>query len=204
LAAIDAQAIAVRARHSGSVLTHGLQLLSLDPLQERVHRALMRLYAAQGRHDAALAQYERCPPGAFEPAWGATGARKSSCSLTRFTTKRTRWSLATKSCTDGGRNCGSSIFRSSRRETSCSCARCSKDGGRPTFSGVTPSILLLAKKRIAFSFSLEASPLSSPPGFARPAAHETLLLCGGGVGTEERCSGAAQSLAPPPTGLVSY
>jgi DNA-binding SARP family transcriptional activator len=41
-------------------LTHGLKLLSFDPLQEHVHRALMRLYAAQGRHDAALAQYERC------------------------------------------------------------------------------------------------------------------------------------------------
>ena len=41
-------------------MTFGLKLLSLDPLQEHVHRALMRLYAAQGRHDAALAQYERC------------------------------------------------------------------------------------------------------------------------------------------------
>jgi TolB-like protein/DNA-binding SARP family transcriptional activator/Tfp pilus assembly protein PilF len=41
-------------------LTFGLKLLSLDPLQEHVHRTLMRLYAAQGRHDAALAQYEKC------------------------------------------------------------------------------------------------------------------------------------------------
>jgi TolB-like protein/predicted Zn-dependent protease len=41
-------------------ITHGLKLLSLDPLQEHVHRALMRLYAAQGRPDAALAQFERC------------------------------------------------------------------------------------------------------------------------------------------------
>src|SRR5262249_21953620 len=41
-------------------LTHGLKLLSLDPLQEHVHRALMRIYTAQSRHDAALAQYERC------------------------------------------------------------------------------------------------------------------------------------------------
>ena len=41
-------------------LAQGLKLLVLDPLQEHVHRALMRLYAAQGRHDAALAQYERC------------------------------------------------------------------------------------------------------------------------------------------------
>ena len=41
-------------------VSHGLKLLALDPLQEHVHRALMRLYAAQGRHDAALSQYERC------------------------------------------------------------------------------------------------------------------------------------------------
>ena len=33
-------------------LSYGLKLLSLDPLQENVHRLLMRLYAAQGRHDA--------------------------------------------------------------------------------------------------------------------------------------------------------
>ncbi len=37
-----------------------LKLLTLDPLQEHVHRRLMRLYAAQGRADAALAQYELC------------------------------------------------------------------------------------------------------------------------------------------------
>lgn len=41
-------------------LGHGLELLSIDPLQEHVHRALMRLYSAQGRYDAALSQYERC------------------------------------------------------------------------------------------------------------------------------------------------
>ena len=41
-------------------INHGLKLLSLDPLQETVHRTLMRLYSAQGRPDAALAQYERC------------------------------------------------------------------------------------------------------------------------------------------------
>lgn len=52
-----------RAERSGDIeeaLKHGLKLISLDPLQEQVHRALMRLYAAQGRNDAALAQYERC------------------------------------------------------------------------------------------------------------------------------------------------
>jgi TolB-like protein/two-component SAPR family response regulator/lipoprotein NlpI len=52
-----------RAERSGDIeeaLNHGLKLISLDPLQEQVHRALMRLYAAQGRNDAALAQYERC------------------------------------------------------------------------------------------------------------------------------------------------
>jgi DNA-binding SARP family transcriptional activator/Tfp pilus assembly protein PilF len=41
-------------------ISHGIRLLGLDPLQEHVYRSLMRLYAAQGRPDAALAQYERC------------------------------------------------------------------------------------------------------------------------------------------------
>lgn len=37
-----------------------LRLLALDPLQESVHRHLMRLYAAQGRPASALRQYELC------------------------------------------------------------------------------------------------------------------------------------------------
>lgn len=37
-----------------------LKLLSLDPLQEHVHRRLMQLYLAQNRRDAGLAQYEHC------------------------------------------------------------------------------------------------------------------------------------------------
>lgn len=52
-----------RAQESGDIeaaLSHGLKLISFDPLQEQIHRSLMRLYTAQGRHDAALAQYERC------------------------------------------------------------------------------------------------------------------------------------------------
>lgn len=52
-----------RAEQDGRVeeaIAYGQKLLSIDPLQEQVHRALMRFYAAQGRYDAALAQYERC------------------------------------------------------------------------------------------------------------------------------------------------
>ena len=41
-------------------LVLGLKVLTFDPLQEHVHRAVMRIYADQGRHAAALAQYERC------------------------------------------------------------------------------------------------------------------------------------------------
>jgi len=37
-----------------------LRLLSLDPLQEVTHRALMQLYAGQGRRAAALRQYQLC------------------------------------------------------------------------------------------------------------------------------------------------
>jgi DNA-binding SARP family transcriptional activator/tetratricopeptide (TPR) repeat protein len=36
------------------------RLLALDPLQEDVHRALMRLYVAQGQRAAALRQYQSC------------------------------------------------------------------------------------------------------------------------------------------------
>src|SRR5215471_11312733 len=36
------------------------RLLAADPLQERVHRALMELYCRQGRHGAALRQYRTC------------------------------------------------------------------------------------------------------------------------------------------------
>ncbi|WP_203103048.1 BTAD domain-containing putative transcriptional regulator [Skermanella rosea] len=39
---------------------HALRLLALDPLREPAHRALMRLYARQGRHAAALKQYQTC------------------------------------------------------------------------------------------------------------------------------------------------
>src|SRR6185369_3312384 len=37
-----------------------VRLLGLDPLQEGVHRTLMRLYARQGRRGAALKQYQVC------------------------------------------------------------------------------------------------------------------------------------------------
>jgi DNA-binding SARP family transcriptional activator len=38
----------------------GLRLLTLDPLQEPVHRAVMRLYMKLGRREAALRQYQTC------------------------------------------------------------------------------------------------------------------------------------------------
>ncbi len=41
-------------------IAEAARLLALDPLQERVHRTLMRLYLAQGRYDAALHQFELC------------------------------------------------------------------------------------------------------------------------------------------------
>ena len=37
-----------------------LRLVALDPLQETVHRTLMRLYVQLGRRDAALRQYQEC------------------------------------------------------------------------------------------------------------------------------------------------
>jgi len=48
------------ARDTGSAARFAARLLALDPLNEAVHRALMRAYAAQGRYDAALKQFETC------------------------------------------------------------------------------------------------------------------------------------------------
>src|SRR5262249_47955376 len=45
---------AARAVHTAA------RLLALDPVQEPVHRALMRLYARQGRRAEALRQYQVC------------------------------------------------------------------------------------------------------------------------------------------------
>ncbi|NNF24159.1 MAG: hypothetical protein HKN63_05050 [Rhodobacteraceae bacterium] len=47
-------------RDLDAALRYGTRLLSLDPLQEHVHRSLMRCYAEQRRFDAALGQYEQC------------------------------------------------------------------------------------------------------------------------------------------------
>jgi len=50
-------------RKSGSpdaAVRTALQLLTLDPLQEAVHRVLMGLYVDTGRREAALRQYQHC------------------------------------------------------------------------------------------------------------------------------------------------
>jgi DNA-binding SARP family transcriptional activator/predicted ATPase len=50
-------------REAGSTeaaLRTALRLAALDPLQEAVHRTVMRLYAQLGRRAAALSQYQRC------------------------------------------------------------------------------------------------------------------------------------------------
>ena len=50
-------------RSAGAVevaIQTALKLLALDPLQEPVHRTLMRLYAQSGRRGSALRQYQLC------------------------------------------------------------------------------------------------------------------------------------------------
>jgi len=45
---------------AANALFAAMRLLALDPVREDIHRAVMRIYAAQGRHAAALEQYRRC------------------------------------------------------------------------------------------------------------------------------------------------
>ena len=48
------------AKDTGAGVKFATRLLALDPLNEIVHCTLMRAYAAQGRYDAALKQFEVC------------------------------------------------------------------------------------------------------------------------------------------------
>lgn len=50
----------MRGANHGEALFHTSRLLALDPLREEAHRAVMRIYAAQGRHAQAIEQYRRC------------------------------------------------------------------------------------------------------------------------------------------------
>ena len=62
--AVDGLAkLLVHQRSSGvleAAVQTGLRLVALDPLQESVHRTLMRLYAELGRRPAGLRQYQMC------------------------------------------------------------------------------------------------------------------------------------------------
>jgi hypothetical protein len=49
-----------RAGATERAIQTAVRLLGLDPLQEAVHRTLMRLYSRQGRRGAALKQYQTC------------------------------------------------------------------------------------------------------------------------------------------------
>jgi predicted ATPase/DNA-binding SARP family transcriptional activator len=49
-----------RAGATEAAVHTGARLLALDPLQEPVHRAIMRLHARLGRREAALRQYQLC------------------------------------------------------------------------------------------------------------------------------------------------
>jgi TolB-like protein/Tfp pilus assembly protein PilF len=51
---------AIDAHRADKAVEHLMGALNLDPLQEHLHRRVMQLFAAQGRADAAVAQYERC------------------------------------------------------------------------------------------------------------------------------------------------
>jgi DNA-binding SARP family transcriptional activator len=55
-----AETSATDARACSAAVRGALRLLALDPLQEPVHRLLMRLYLAQGRRGDAAAQYRLC------------------------------------------------------------------------------------------------------------------------------------------------
>jgi DNA-binding SARP family transcriptional activator len=68
-----------------------LRVLALDPLQEAAHRALMRLYAAQGRGAAALRRYQACVETLWrELRWSRRRRRSSSPEILALPTQARR------------------------------------------------------------------------------------------------------------------
>ena len=72
----------------------GSGLLALDPLQEPVHRTLMRLYAQSGRRGAALRQYQACVAalqrelGRWSPRWRRAPSTRRSSGSARFSASK--------------------------------------------------------------------------------------------------------------------
>jgi DNA-binding SARP family transcriptional activator len=58
LSALLARQVAVG--DTAGAIDTGLRALALDPVNEHIHRSLMRIYAGQGRRDEALRQYQAC------------------------------------------------------------------------------------------------------------------------------------------------
>jgi DNA-binding SARP family transcriptional activator len=67
-----------------------VRLLALDPLQEAVHRSLMRLYARQGRRGAAL-KHTRCAWARCSGSSGPSPRRRRRRSTRKCSGARSRW-----------------------------------------------------------------------------------------------------------------
>ena len=90
---------------AGEAAVHtALRLLSLDPLQEPVHRTLMRLYAELGRRGAALRQYQQCV-GVLQRELGVEPETETKTLYQEILRRRARReaAAATRSARDTGR-----------------------------------------------------------------------------------------------------
>jgi len=71
-----------KAGQSETAIQTAVRLLALDPFQEVVHRALMCLYAQEGRRGMALKQYQLCV-GALQRDLGTELEPERRCSASR-------------------------------------------------------------------------------------------------------------------------
>ena len=75
------------AENMAGAVTAALHLLSLEPLREDIHRVLMHAYAAQGRFNLALKQYEICR-AALENELGIQPDRETKALYDALRTRR--------------------------------------------------------------------------------------------------------------------
>ncbi len=79
----------VKAGRADAAIQTAARLLALDPLQEEIHRTLMRLHARQGRRAAALRQYQTCV-GVLQKELGVEPERVDPAALSRDPAARRR------------------------------------------------------------------------------------------------------------------
>jgi DNA-binding SARP family transcriptional activator len=134
----EASARAAAAGDSASAISFAERSLELDPLQEDVHREVVRLYLSAGNRTRAMRQYENCV-SVLRSELGVEPAEETRQLLTLMRSDRTASTKAPAPSTAATQNRGVSELAATQHVRFCTSA----DGTRIAYAkvGVGPPIL---------------------------------------------------------------